>query len=137
MNVKFFDWDYLHLTALMKETYFSTPRFENLTTSLHKTSFKSHLYDEVIYLRYSSYKPVSEEQVNSFFFVRNIFIILTQPFPSFLETEHNSNLLNSFMYFTSLAKNIESNFDTERNKYYVYSINFKYKNLNNGGNLVF
>ena len=23
MNVKFFDWDYLHLTALMKETYFS------------------------------------------------------------------------------------------------------------------
>ena len=22
MNVKFFDWDYLHLTALMKETYF-------------------------------------------------------------------------------------------------------------------
>jgi hypothetical protein len=23
LNVKFFDWDYLHLTALMKETYFS------------------------------------------------------------------------------------------------------------------
>ena len=23
MNVKFFNWDYLHLTALMKETYFS------------------------------------------------------------------------------------------------------------------
>ena len=23
MNVKFFDWDCLHLTALMKETYFS------------------------------------------------------------------------------------------------------------------
>jgi hypothetical protein len=25
LNVKFFDWDYLHLTALMKETYFTTP----------------------------------------------------------------------------------------------------------------
>ena len=24
MNVKFFDWDYLHLTALMKETYFKS-----------------------------------------------------------------------------------------------------------------
>jgi hypothetical protein len=23
LNDKFFDWDYLHLTALMKETYFS------------------------------------------------------------------------------------------------------------------
>ena len=23
MNVKFFDWDYLHLTALMNETYFT------------------------------------------------------------------------------------------------------------------
>ena len=23
LNVKFFDWDYLHLTALMKETYFN------------------------------------------------------------------------------------------------------------------
>ena len=23
LNVKFFDWDYLHLTALMEETYFS------------------------------------------------------------------------------------------------------------------
>ena len=22
LNVRFFDWDYLHLTALMKETYF-------------------------------------------------------------------------------------------------------------------
>ena len=24
LNVKYFDWDYLHLTALMKETYFNT-----------------------------------------------------------------------------------------------------------------
>ena len=23
MNIKFFDWDYLHITALMKETYFN------------------------------------------------------------------------------------------------------------------
>ena len=23
LNVKFFDWDYLHLSALMKESYFS------------------------------------------------------------------------------------------------------------------
>ena len=26
LNVKFFDWDYLHHTALMKETYFKTVR---------------------------------------------------------------------------------------------------------------
>ena len=24
LNVKFFDWDYLQLTALMKESYFTT-----------------------------------------------------------------------------------------------------------------
>ena len=33
MNVKFFDWDYLHLTALMKETYFKRDpeTFEHVT----------------------------------------------------------------------------------------------------------
>ena len=30
LNVKFFDWDYLHLTTLMKETYFKDLDSEDL-----------------------------------------------------------------------------------------------------------
>ena len=29
LNVKFFDWDYLYLTALMKETYFNKYDFQS------------------------------------------------------------------------------------------------------------
>jgi hypothetical protein len=32
LNVKFFDWDYLHLTALMKESYFRVLKKESVNT---------------------------------------------------------------------------------------------------------
>ena len=34
LNDKFFDWDYLHLTALMKETYFRARNFGQISTFL-------------------------------------------------------------------------------------------------------
>ena len=30
LNVKFFDWDYLHLTTLMKETYFKNSNWTSM-----------------------------------------------------------------------------------------------------------
>ena len=57
MNVKFFDWDYLHLTALMKETYFRNMQEKLENASSYRTPFANYTF---LYIyRYNSFSQNS------------------------------------------------------------------------------
>ena len=53
MNVKFFDWDYLHLTALMKETYFKNCSSKDLLAFIDANTNIS--FDLVTFLEFNLY----------------------------------------------------------------------------------